>query len=96
MDVDLETSEALYEKLLQMESEVRKTLGEKQKKSQRALGSSWHNSGMGNGEYFVPVCTGSIRTLTVTHSAALHNMQAWIQSYSNAISTESLISCFHL
>ncbi|XP_036970523.1 3-keto-steroid reductase [Acanthopagrus latus] len=40
MDIDLETSEALYEKLLQMESEVRKTLGEKQKKSQHALGSS--------------------------------------------------------
>ncbi|XP_030288895.1 3-keto-steroid reductase/17-beta-hydroxysteroid dehydrogenase 7 isoform X2 [Sparus aurata] len=40
MDIDLETSEALHEKLLQMESEVRKTLKEKQKKSRHALASS--------------------------------------------------------
>ncbi|XP_039983611.1 3-keto-steroid reductase [Xiphias gladius] len=34
MDIDLETSEALYEKLLQLESEVRKKLREKQIQSQ--------------------------------------------------------------
>lgn len=31
MDIDLETSDALYDKLLQLESEVRKKLKEKQK-----------------------------------------------------------------
>lgn len=31
MDIDLETSDALYEKLQQLESEVRKKLKEKQK-----------------------------------------------------------------
>ncbi len=34
MDIDLDTSEALFEKLLQLESEVRKKLKEKQKESQ--------------------------------------------------------------
>lgn len=34
MDIDLETSEALYEKLLQLESEVRRKLNEKPKESQ--------------------------------------------------------------
>lgn len=34
MDIDLETSEAFYEKLLQLESEVRKKLRAKQKESQ--------------------------------------------------------------
>ncbi|KAM7388488.1 hypothetical protein PAMP_024658 [Pampus punctatissimus] len=34
MDIDLETSDALYEKLLQLESEVKKKLKEKQKQSQ--------------------------------------------------------------
>ncbi|XP_045904618.1 3-keto-steroid reductase [Micropterus dolomieu] len=36
MDIDLETSEALYERLLQLESEVREKLKEKQKESQHA------------------------------------------------------------
>lgn len=48
MDIDLETSEALYEKLLQLESEVKKKLKEKEKESHCVLssaarpGSSWY------------------------------------------------------
>ncbi|XP_070764928.1 3-keto-steroid reductase/17-beta-hydroxysteroid dehydrogenase 7 isoform X3 [Enoplosus armatus] len=38
MDIDLETSEALYETLLQLEREVRKKLNEKKKESQHADG----------------------------------------------------------
>ncbi|XP_068175984.1 3-keto-steroid reductase/17-beta-hydroxysteroid dehydrogenase 7 [Antennarius striatus] len=37
MDVDLATSEALYEKLLQLENDVRKKLKEKQKESQHVM-----------------------------------------------------------
>lgn len=45
MDIDSETSEALYEKLLQLESEVRKKLNAKQKDSQlvhSSAGLSWY------------------------------------------------------
>lgn len=47
MDIDSETSEALYEKLLQLESEVRKKLKAKQKDSQLVHSRlSWYSSGI--------------------------------------------------
>ncbi|KAA8590051.1 hypothetical protein FQN60_013416 [Etheostoma spectabile] len=49
MDIDLETSDALYEKLLQIESEVRKKLKEKTKGLQYSCSTGimlTHNSGM--------------------------------------------------
>lgn len=41
MDIDLETSGALYEKLLQLESEVRKKLKEKHSRPAWWPGSPW-------------------------------------------------------
>lgn len=45
MDIDSETSEALFQKLLQLEGEVRRRLKEKQKGSKlvhSGVGLSWH------------------------------------------------------
>lgn len=58
MDIDLETSEALYEKLLQLECESRKKLKAEQKESQLVRagepGSSWYKTQFWDG-YFIPV-----------------------------------------